>query len=215
VGHQRGTWHGSGRPLNQPRQRRPPTDADWLDRLFANGSGIWDLFVVVFYLPVIMGSLLWIHAVGGEWWLWDRLRGDRPVADAAVGVVVGIGLVVASRLGERSGPGRRAARVLAHHMGKVSWPGLVLVGSSSAIGEELLFRGVLQPSMGLVVAAILFAVVHVPFREEMWPWTVQALLHGLLFGLAYELSEALVLPIVAHTAFNTLQLVRWKRLSRA
>ncbi len=190
-------------------------DEDWLERLFADGSGIWDLFVVVFYLPVILGSLLWIHAVGGEWLLWDRLCGEHPAADAVVGAIVGIGLVVASRLGERSGPGCRAARVLAHHMGGVSWPGLILVASSSAIGEELLFRGVLQPSAGLVVAAILFAAVHVPFREELWPWTVQALLHGLLFGLAYELSESLVLPIVAHTAFNTLQLVRWRHLSRS
>jgi membrane protease YdiL (CAAX protease family) len=169
--------------------------------------------VIVFYLPVIMGSLLWLYQVGQEWLVWARLVGDRPLLDAAVGLVVGVGLVVASRFGERTGPGARAASVLAHHMGRVTWPGLLAVGCTSALGEELLFRGVLQPTLGLTVAAILFAAAHVPFREELWPWTVQALLHGLLFGVAYDRSDALVVPIVGHAVFNVVQLVRWKRLA--
>lgn len=168
------------------------------------------MFVVVFYMPVIMGALLWLHTLGGEWLLWDRLVGEQPLRDAGVGLAVGFGLVAASRFGERTGPGSRAAEVLARYLGRVTWPGVVAMASVAALGEELLFRGVLQPAVGLIAASVLFAAVHVPFRGDMWPWTLQALVHGLLFGVAYDLSGSLVLPIVAHSVFNASQLVRWK-----
>lgn len=166
--------------------------------------------MVVFYLPVIMGALLWLHTQGGEWLLWTRLIGEQPAWDASVGGVVGVGLVAASMFGERTPAGARAAAVLSDHMGRVSWAGIVAVASTSALGEELFFRGFLQQTVGIGMASLLFAAVHVPFRFDLWPWTVQAFLHGLLLGYAYELSEALVVPIVAHSVFNGAQLVRWK-----
>ena len=233
VGHVGRRRRGGGRPLtpraplphpSPPEGRAPrwpdPRDEAWLERWFADGSGLWDLLALLFYLPVILGSLLYLFQVaGGAYGVRERLLGDpeRFGAQAGVGVALGLGLVGLSRLGELSGPGARARDLLIQHMGHVTWVGLALVPVVSALGEELLFRGILQPLTSLYVAAILFAAAHLPFRATLWPWTLQALLHGLVFGaLMLPDDSALLTPIAAHATFNGVQLLRWKlRRARA
>jgi membrane protease YdiL (CAAX protease family) len=226
VGHVRRAGRGGGRALTSrvpPPRQRPrrgdvprwgDADGDWLEELFADESGIWDLFVVVFYLPVILGCLLYLFQfAGGAFGVQQRLLGDEDllVSHVLFGAAIGLGLVGLSRLGELSGPGARAGEELARHMGHVTWYGLVPVAAAAALGEELLFRGVLQNITNVYAAAILFAAAHVPFREALWPWTVQALVHGFLFGaLTLPDDSSLVMPIVAHAVFNASQLIRWK-----
>ena len=76
------------------------------------------------------------------------------------------------------------------------------------LGEELFFRGALQPSVGLLVASLLFGLAHL---LPSWPlvlWSLFAALAGLLFGLLYEATGSLVAPVVAHVLVNALNL-RW------
>ncbi len=97
-----------------------------------------------------------------------------------------------------------------------------LVSLAAGFGEEMLFRGLLQPAMadwigppygvwiGLIVAALVFGVCH-------WVTTTYALLAALMgvyFGVLLITTDSLLPPIVAHALYDffaLLYLVRWKR----
>ena len=76
----------------------------------------------------------------------------------------------------------------------------------SGIAEEALFRGTLQPLLGLLPTTVLFAVVHVgPSRRYLW-WTASALLYGLVLGLLFEWGMGLLAPVAAHVTLNAVNL---------
>jgi membrane protease YdiL (CAAX protease family) len=81
-----------------------------------------------------------------------------------------------------------------------------VIAASSSIGEELLFRAVLQDRLGIGIATALFALAHFPAERDLWPWPVVALPMGLLFGGLYEWTGAALAPIVAHAVINLLNL---------
>lgn len=78
------------------------------------------------------------------------------------------------------------------------------------IGEELLFRGLIQRSLmdafgwkrGLVAASIIFAVMHLTWRSI--PELIFVLLAGLILGGLYWKTKSLVAPIVAHGINNVI-----------
>nr|WP_245301951.1 P1 family peptidase [Symbiobacterium terraclitae] len=80
---------------------------------------------------------------------------------------------------------------------------LVLV-VTSALGEELLFRGGLQPLVGLLPAAFLFGFSHGGWQRENWAYVVVAALSGSIFGAAYALTGDLWAPAIGHSIHNVL-----------
>jgi len=83
---------------------------------------------------------------------------------------------------------------------------LIIVAVVPAIGEELLFRGVLQKvfinwtknaHIGIWISAILFSALHMQFFG-FFP----RLLLGLLFGYIFYWSKSLWLPILGHFINN-------------
>ena len=78
----------------------------------------------------------------------------------------------------------------------------------SSVGEEWVFRGVLQPAVGLWLASLLFGLVHVPIERALRPWPVIAFGIGLCMGILYDVFGGLVAPIAMHFAINALNL-RW------
>ena len=95
--------------------------------------------------------------------------------------------------------------VIAEHLENlVAWETLrawdvVFIALLAAFGEELLFRGALQPLIGLVPAALIFGLLH----ATSLPHIVLASLLGLWLGLLYQWSGSLWPPIVAHLALDT------------
>lgn len=83
---------------------------------------------------------------------------------------------------------------------------LVLLGSAAGIAEELLFRGALQPLLGLVATSLIFGAVHFVPRRSLVSWSVWAALMGLLLGGLYEVTGSLVGCIVAHVLINVVNL---------
>jgi len=88
--------------------------------------------------------------------------------------------------------------------------GLLVVAVIPAVGEELLFRGILQPTLfrsfknphiAIWVTAIIFSAIHVQFYGF-----VPRMLLGALFGYLYLWSGSLYIPILAHFANNGLTL---------
>jgi membrane protease YdiL (CAAX protease family) len=88
---------------------------------------------------------------------------------------------------------------------------VVVLATSSAFGEELLFRGLLLPEMGLVAQALLFGVLHQTGGSSRWVWMIWATLMGFVLGAMYQLSGSLVGPVIAHAIINGLNLQFLKR----
>jgi membrane protease YdiL (CAAX protease family) len=80
---------------------------------------------------------------------------------------------------------------------------IVALTASSAIAEELLFRGWLTPLTGVVVSSLLFGLMHyTPRNRGMWSWIPAAFVIGLALGWMFELVGNLTAPIIAHAVIN-------------
>jgi CAAX protease family protein len=93
----------------------------------------------------------------------------------------------------------------------ISTTGIVVVALLSAVGEELLFRGLLQPWIGLVPQALLFGIVHQIRGPSRWVWVAWASFVGLALGGIFALTGSLLGPLAAHALINGLNLDYLKR----
>ncbi len=83
---------------------------------------------------------------------------------------------------------------------------LFALAVASGVGEEILFRGLLVPALGVVASSLLFGVVHQVRGRGRWGWMAWATAMGLLFAIVFELTGSLLGPIVAHVAINAVNL---------
>lgn len=83
---------------------------------------------------------------------------------------------------------------------------LLVIGLAPAIGEELIFRGVLQKQIGMRTgnhhigiwaAAFLFSAIHIQFYGFM-----PRMMLGVLFGYLFVWSGSLWIPILGHLVNN-------------
>lgn len=133
---------------------------------------------------------LWWHAVS-------------PLLGVALGLVV----VAATRvLVARSAWGRGLHSDFRALLGDVSGREIAILAAASAIGEEVFFRGALQPWLGLVPQAVLFGLLHIGPSRRFLPWTFWALGMGLVFGGMVTLTGDLGSAIAAHFTINFLNL---------
>lgn len=171
----------------------------------------WVRLALVFYAGMLAVALLWRTA-----WLGQPLLHASPAAAAAgvrwgadvgLGLAAGLAGVAASRwLTRRTAAGERLARALAAALGPLSARECLVLALASGVGEEALFRGAAQPSLGLLGASLLFGAVHFSPRRELWPWSLLAVVAGLGLGVLFEATGNLVAPIVAHATLNAINL---------
>jgi membrane protease YdiL (CAAX protease family) len=83
----------------------------------------------------------------------------------------------------------------------------VAVAILSGIAEEALLRAVLQPVLGLWIAAGVFAIFHVVPDGRLWFWPVMALGMGLVFGVLFE-RFGYPACAVSHVVVNLVGLLR-------
>ncbi len=86
----------------------------------------------------------------------------------------------------------------------------VAVAVFSGLAEEALIRALLQPWIGLVAAAVLFALLHIVPDRRLWAWPVIALVLGLMFGLIFE-RWGYPAAALAHIVVNMVSLLRLRR----
>jgi membrane protease YdiL (CAAX protease family) len=86
--------------------------------------------------------------------------------------------------------------------------GILVIGVLAGIGEEMFFRGLIQPKMhlyfgnghaGVWVTAFIFSAIHMQFYGFL-----PRLFLGGIFGYLYYYSGSLTYPILAHMANNTI-----------
>lgn len=89
--------------------------------------------------------------------------------------------------------------------------GILVIGLLAGIGEEYLFRGILQPKLhhytgnphlGVWITAFIFSAIHFQFYGFL-----PRLMLGALFGYLYLYSGSLIYPMLAHILNNTFTLI--------
>ena len=185
---------------------------------FLGGKGTEVLAAAVFEVALAAGVLLWIR------WLHRPAIGAlgpprRPLLEAAHGLVGG----VVTRLIAVFGIGPVVVLILeAFTDGTTRVPdqvptdlqvlptvllGIVVV-VGAPIGEELFFRGFLYRGLrarrGFWVSAVLssaaFGLVH--YVDGSWFFVPIMFIVGMCFAYLYEREGRILVPIVAHAAFN-------------
>jgi membrane protease YdiL (CAAX protease family) len=139
---------------------------------------------------------------------WGEPRRDIVIGLLAALVLAAINYVLLEHLpGGWIVDGVRAVyrELLIPLFSRVSRPGIVLIGIAAGIGEEWLFRGVLQPTLGLAPASILFGLAHVG-GSRMLPFGVWATAMGFALGALAIATGGLLAPIVAHGVYDIVAL---------
>jgi hypothetical protein len=127
--------------------------------------------------------------------------------DVGIGAIAGLGVIGVSReLTRRTRWGQELAEALASAIGRPSARDCLVLALASGLAEEALFRGVLQPQVGLLTASALFGLAHFAPRRDLLPWTLFAAATGLLLGALFECTGNLIAPVVAHVVINAVNL---------
>ena len=137
--------------------------------------------------------------------LWQGL-----VIGTAVGVIFGLAVVWLTQRAVMKWRLRSAVRLqvgLRQLLGVSDTPltelDIVALALSSAVAEELLFRGWLVPLAGVVLSSFAFGLLHfAPNNRGMWVWMPMAFVMGLIFGGSFLVIGNLAAPIVAHGVIN-------------
>ena len=87
---------------------------------------------------------------------------------------------------------------------------IIVLAVVAGFAEELLFRGMLQPRMGLIASSLLFGLLHGP-DHKLWPFALWAAAVGAGFGLVYRETENMAIPMLVHAFYDGLALayIRW------
>ncbi len=156
---------------------------------------------------------------------WTRYR-DLPLAmgtgsvfrDTAAGVLAAAAFAVVNHwLLCRAPPFRavRAIRRVYRDLLKPSFAGVgvrevVVIAVAAGVGEELLFRGALQPEIGLIPASLVFGALHTGGRGTL-AFGCWVALMGAALGWLAAATGGLLAPIVAHALYDAAALVYIRR----
>jgi uncharacterized protein len=126
------------------------------------------------------------------------------------------GITIASSIIYRFWPAyRRSADIYLEMVIKpLEWTDLIWLGLLPGLSEELLFRGVMLPALGLnlvavLVSSVLFGVLHLSGNGQ-WSYVVWAAIVGFALGYCALVTGNLVVPVVAHIVTNLVSGLLWK-----
>ncbi len=163
---------------------------------------------------IIEGGLILVALALG--WLVDEAplrKIDVSLAGAAIGLLATLPLIVGLLVVDRVsfGPFQHLEDVMQGSILPLfrgaSVGELLLISVLAGLGEEMLFRGVVQdflqrltgsPWMAVGIASLAFGLVHPITRT----YAILAGLIGVYFGGLYLATGNLIVPIVAHAAYD-------------
>ncbi len=115
--------------------------------------------------------------------------------------------IVTTRVMLRTQPWARALHAdLRPAVRHASGRGIVGMALASGIAEELVFRGLLVPMVGIVVSSVAFGLLHQVRGQARWAWAVWAGITGLFLASIFVLTGSIAGPIAAHVAINLVNL---------
>jgi membrane protease YdiL (CAAX protease family) len=182
--------------------------------------------VGTFYATLTAAAVLWGALRGQPNILFIEPPALRPgfpavqfVSSGAIGVAMGLMLVLLTRaLQERYAWARALHNEFHDLLGPLSEREIFLLAAASAIGEECLFRGALLLHLkallpgaagyllGIFGSALVFTLLHIGPGVRFLPWTLSALIMGLLLGVVFVAMGDLMSVIAIHFTVNLLNL---------
>jgi uncharacterized protein len=153
-------------------------------------------------------------------WLYLGDLSLRPIEFSAIdlgfGIALGLGLTGLSEIIYALwGTYRQSADFyLTMVLKPLAMPDLFWLGLLPGLSEELLFRGVMLPAIGLdpigiVLSSLCFGALHMTDTRQ-WPYAVWATLIGIILGFTMVETGNLLIPIVAHITTNIVSGLSWK-----
>lgn len=129
------------------------------------------------------------------------------LGNIAVGIVVGLGMVPLVILIEQVssqfniGIDPSVQKLTEQLLGPLfnSPLGIITLGVAAALGEETIFRGAVQPRFGIVLTALLFALVHSNYGISLS--TLIVFLFGLLLGIVRKRTNTST-TMISHALYN-------------
>ena len=91
-------------------------------------------------------------------------------------------------------------------LGPLHISSVLLLALVSAYGEELFFRGAMQPAIGYIGTTLLFALSHFPPQKNMIIWPFYALVMGAALGLLRILGGDIYSAVLLHFLANATSL---------
>jgi CAAX protease family protein len=166
---------------------------------------------LVLYVVIGGAAALFACVLGGNPFVTEPWLGTTGAAGALISAGLGTLVAAATVLATRTMV-RRAewARVLHADLRPVvrdaDGATLALYALASGVGEELLFRGLLVPLVGVALSSLAFGGLHQVRGRARWPYVAWATLMGIAFALLFRATGSLLGPIVAHVAVNAYNL---------
>lgn len=198
------------------------------DNFFRDKNGLLIHFIIPYLIAVIIAAI-WVrfaqlpslfqtpsHAIFFVW----------SAVGLLTGIVVNRGGILLEGYSWYTGMVVWMKRMIREALGpRVYFTDAMLIGIYSSVGEEAFFRGALQPWLirwvsealdspnlgaffGILGASVVFGLMHAPMVKELRPWTVMAVLMGVVFGALAYFSGSLMPAILAHFTINFLNLLR-------
>ena len=143
------------------------------------------------------------------WWYHQNvanLLGKPKYEIKAMVVIVVVGILflhICQRLMDDFFPTYKKFKVtLSTMFSGISWLGAFWLALTSSVAEEILFRGAIQPFLGIWFTSFLFGLLHLDPEGGVSVWTAWAVIAGILLGTAVDVTGSLWPAIVIHFVVN-------------
>lgn len=88
----------------------------------------------------------------------------------------------------------------------LSWPQMLLMSIIAGFSEELFFRGVIQADLGIILASLVFGLLHT-YSPKIWIYGLWVVVMGISLGLVVLLTGDLFIAMVTHAVYDFLILL--------
>ena len=90
---------------------------------------------------------------------------------------------------------------------------MIYISICAGVGEEILFRGALQPMLGIIITSIVFVAIHGYLNPKNWRITVYGIFMTLvIIGMGYmTIHVGLISAILAHAMIDYYLILRMPR----
>lgn len=169
-------------------------------------------------LVAMAATAIILLLIARVWLFFEPVRFPIALAmpDAGKGIGIGLSISVISALVYKLWPAYRhsADFYLAFVLAPLIPSDSIWIGLLPGMSEELLFRGVILPAIGLnatglVVSSLCFGVLHMSSQQQ-WPYAIWASIIGLILGSSALITGNLLVPIVAHITTNFVSSLFWQ-----
>lgn len=133
-----------------------------------------------------------------------------------IGIALGLGITAASAIAYRVWAAYRQSAdfYLAMVITPLNWMDLIWLGLLPGMSEELLFRGVMLPAIGLtwfgiLISSACFGVMHFSGSQHI-SYVIWATIIGGVLGYSAVATGSLLVPIAAHVTTNLVSASLWK-----